>query len=176
MTDPTVVWFNGGPGCSTMLGFLQETGPYVMEDGATTYTPNEYSWNNETNILYIEQPAGVGYSTCDNATRPEDCIHTDNSSAADNLQVLLGFFDRFSDKPYKQNPVYISGESYAGIYVPLLSFWVNEHNKNQTAEADKINLQGFMVGNGVTNWTYDTTNATFDVVYTRFLISQELKN
>ena len=130
MTDPTVVWFNGGPGCSTMLGFLQETGPYVMEDGATTYTPNEYSWNNETNILYIEQPAGVGYSTCDNATRPEDCIHTDNSSAADNLQVLLGFFDRFSDKPYKQNPVYISGESYAGIYVPLLSFWVNEHNKN----------------------------------------------
>ena len=53
-TDPTVVWFNGGPGCSSMLGFLQETGPYVLLDGETTYSANEYSWNNETNMLYIE--------------------------------------------------------------------------------------------------------------------------
>jgi len=45
-TDPTVVWFNGGPGCSSMLGFLQETGPYVLLDGDTTYSFNEYSWNN----------------------------------------------------------------------------------------------------------------------------------
>lgn len=69
-TDPLVVWFNGGPGCSSMLGFLQETGPFVLEDNATEYTANPYAWNNETNILYIEQPAGVGYSTCDNATDP----------------------------------------------------------------------------------------------------------
>lgn len=83
--DPLIIWFNGGPGCSSMLGFLQETGPYVLEDGATTYTENAYSWNKETNILYIDQPAGVGYSTCDNLTRPDDCVHTDNSSAHDNL-------------------------------------------------------------------------------------------
>ena len=54
MNDPLIVWFNGGPGCSTMLGFLQETGPYVLQDGESTYTANEYSWNNETNILYID--------------------------------------------------------------------------------------------------------------------------
>lgn len=174
---PLVVWFNGGPGCSSMLGFLQETGPYVLMDGDTTYTENKYTWNNETNILYIEQPAGVGYSTCDNLTSPQDCVHTDNSSASDNLQVLLGFFEKHSDKAYlKTNPVYIAGESYAGIYVPLLSYWVNEHNKNQTSNDSKVNLQGFMVGNGVTNWTYDTTNATFDVTYYRLLISQALKD
>ena len=68
--DPIVIWFNGGPGCSSMLGFLQETGPYVLMDGGTNYTKNEYAWNTETNILYIEQPAGVGYSTCDNVSRP----------------------------------------------------------------------------------------------------------
>jgi carboxypeptidase C (cathepsin A) len=68
--DPLVVWFNGGPGCSSMLGLLQETGPYVLESGATNYTANPWAWNKETHILYIEQPAGVGYSTCDNATRP----------------------------------------------------------------------------------------------------------
>lgn len=70
LKDPLIIWFNGGPGCSSMLGFLQETGPYVLEDGATTYTENAYSWNKETNILYVDQPAGVGYSTCDNLTSP----------------------------------------------------------------------------------------------------------
>lgn len=38
--SPNIVWFNGGPGCSSMLGFLQEHGPYALEDGATTFTMN----------------------------------------------------------------------------------------------------------------------------------------
>ena len=58
------MWFNGGPGCSSMLGFSQEHGPYVMEDGGTTFHYNEYSWNKEVNMLYIESPAGVGFSYC----------------------------------------------------------------------------------------------------------------
>jgi carboxypeptidase C (cathepsin A) len=78
----------------------------------------------------------------------------------------------------RTNGVFISGESYAGIYVPLLSYWVVEHNMklNDTNHTEYINLNGFMVGNGVTNWTYDTTNATFDVTYYRLLISQALKD
>lgn len=63
---------------------------------------------------------------------------------------------------FKNNSIYISGESYAGIYVPLLANEINEWNKNQTAFTEKINLKGFMVGNGVTNWTYDTFPATVD--------------
>ena len=169
-TDPLVVWFNGGPGCSSMLGLLQETGPFVLEDNATTYTENLWAWNKETNILYIEQPAGVGYSTCDNSSRPQDCNHTDLSSSEDNLKVLLGWFDRFEGK-YKHNKIYIAGESYAGVYVPFLSWQISEWNKNQTADDDKINLAGFMVGNGVTNWTYDTTPATVDVAFYRSLVS-----
>ena len=171
-TAPLVIWFNGGPGCSSMLGLLQETGPYVLEDGATTYTKNEYAWNNETNILYIEQPAGVGYSTCDNVSRPEDCMHTDNSSAMDNLNVLVQWFDRFAEFNYSKREIYIAGESYAGIYVPLLSYFVNEYNLNQTDFSKRIDLSGFFVGNGVTNWTYDTTPATADVLYYRYLMSQ----
>ena len=34
-TDPVVIWFNGGPGCSSMLGFMQENGPRVINDGET---------------------------------------------------------------------------------------------------------------------------------------------
>tara|TARA_B110000285_G_scaffold226320_1_gene285901 strand:+ start:115 stop:489 length:375 start_codon:yes stop_codon:yes gene_type:complete len=73
-TDPLIVWFNGGPGCSSMLAFIQEHGPWLIKDGTPHGAPmekNDYSWNLEANILYIEQPAGVGYSWCDKENHPE---------------------------------------------------------------------------------------------------------
>jgi carboxypeptidase C (cathepsin A) len=47
-----------------MLGLLQEHGPYQLGDEATTFVKNEYSWNKQANMIYIEAPAGVGYSIC----------------------------------------------------------------------------------------------------------------
>jgi carboxypeptidase C (cathepsin A) len=61
-TDPVVIWFNGGPGCSSMLAFIQEHGPYVIDDNSTTIYENPHPWNERANLLYIESPAGVGYS------------------------------------------------------------------------------------------------------------------
>jgi carboxypeptidase C (cathepsin A) len=61
-TDPILIWFNGGPGCSSLLGMLQENGPFVIDDGETVIKPNPYPWNVRANLLYIESPAGVGYS------------------------------------------------------------------------------------------------------------------
>jgi len=60
-----------------------------MESGTTTFHYNQYSWNQEANVAYIESPGGVGYSTCGDAT---ECSFTDDSSADDNLQALLDFF------------------------------------------------------------------------------------
>lgn len=77
MHDPLIFWFNGGPGCSSLLGFMQEHGPYVMDDETDFFFKNEYSWNKEANIVYIESPAGVGFSEC-GETR---CSYTDESSA-----------------------------------------------------------------------------------------------
>jgi carboxypeptidase C (cathepsin A) len=73
VNDPLVIWYNGGPGCSSMLAFMQENGPYRWPDGADKMVPNEYSWNREANILYIEQPAGVGYSYCDRNVSDTEC-------------------------------------------------------------------------------------------------------
>ena len=116
-TDPLVIWFNGGPGCSSMLGWAQEHGPYVMDSGTDFWRKNDYSWNNEANMLYIESPAGVGYSYC---STPKECSFNDETSSMDNLIAVLAWFEKFPE--FKGNDLYISGESYAGIYVPYLSW------------------------------------------------------
>lgn len=117
--DPVIIWFNGGPGCSSLLGWAQEHGPYVMEDGATSFTKNKYSWNNEATVIYIEAPAGVGYSLCPKGLADPECASDDVKSADDNLKVVLSLLEnKFPE--IKDNDLYIAGESYAGIYVPQL--------------------------------------------------------
>ena len=115
--DPLIVWYNGGHGCSSMLAWAQEHGPFLQESTSQAFHKNPYSWNTEANVLYIEQPAGVGYSSCDWDAHPEDCTHDDNSAARDNLEVLLQWFEKYPE--YKTSDLYVSGESYGGIYVPF---------------------------------------------------------
>ena len=67
--DPVVIWFNGGPGCSSMLAFMQENGPIAIDDGETYIKTNPYPWNKRANMIWLESPAGVGYSI---AGTPED--------------------------------------------------------------------------------------------------------
>jgi serine carboxypeptidase-like clade 2 len=141
-----------------------------MQDYQTQFYENPYAWNNEASVLYIEQPAGVGYSFC-NST--EDCTFNDDSSAADNLKVVLAWFEKFPE--YKTNELYISGESYAGIYVPLLVNEIDQHNQ-LTNVTFKPNLKGFMVGNGVTNWTYDGNPAYAEFSYWHSFIDTNLRD
>jgi len=171
-TDPLVIWFNGGPGCSSMLGFAQEHGPYIMNSGTNYWIENEWSWNNEANILYIEAPAGVGFSYCKGV---KECnSYSDDETASDNLTAVLEWFNLFPE--FKTNPLWISGESYAGIYVPYLSYYIDNYN---TANADNVdvfkpNLKGFAVGNGVTNYKYDCTPAYVEMGYWHSLYPDEL--
>ena len=75
-TDPVVIWFNGGPGFSSMLAFMQENGPLAVDDGETEIKRNPYPWNKRANMLWIESPAGVGWSVGETA---EDLEHDDMS-------------------------------------------------------------------------------------------------
>lgn len=167
-TDPLIVWFNGGPGCSSLIGFATENGPWTFSSETDPVT-NNYSWNNEANILYIEQPAGVGFSYCNSQA---DCASSDDGSADDNLLVLLGWFDKFPE--YANHDLWLSGESYAGIYVPLLASRVHNHNQKATETEFKPNLKGFMVGNGVTTWEYDTMPAFIDMGFQHGLYSVDM--
>jgi len=168
---PLLIWFNGGPGCSSMLGFMQENGPFKMESGGSKFHESAFAWNTEANVLYIEQPAGVGYSYCDTVA---DCTFDDHRSGKDNLTAVLEFYERYPQ--FKENELYISGESYAGVYVPYLAHYIVKHNEENAEDADafKPNLKGFAVGNGVTNWKYDTTAAFVDMSYWHSMMSEEM--
>lgn len=137
--DPLVLWLNGGPGCSSLDGFLSENGPFhVNDDGATLYE-NPFSWNKIANVLYVESPAGVGYSYSDDKNYATD----DDQVADDNYEALQSFFAKFPN--FTQNEFFIFGESYGGIYAPTLSLRV-------ATGAAKINFKGFAVGNGLSSF------------------------
>ncbi|XP_061670133.1 cathepsin A-like [Syngnathoides biaculeatus] len=139
VTDPLVLWLNGGPGCSSLDGFLSENGPFhVRDDGATLYE-NPFSWNRLANVLYLESPAGVGYSYSNDGDYATD----DDQVAEDNYRALQSFFAKFPS--FTRNDFFIFGESYGGIYVPTLSLRVITGN-------DNIKFKGFAVGNGLSSF------------------------
>ncbi len=116
-TDPILIWFNGGPGCSSMLGLFSEHGPFIFDDGETVIKPNPFPWNVRANMLYIESPAGVGFSVAQTA---DDLLHSDMSQSEDAFTALRGFYDAFPD--FRSNDLFVTGESYAGIYGPYLAW------------------------------------------------------
>lgn len=118
-SDEITVWLNGGPGCSSLEGFLQENGPINWQYG--TYQPyyNPWNWANLTNMVWVEQPVGTGFSQGNaSATSTEEVA-----------QEFLGFFKNFLDTFELTNrKVYITGESYAGKYVPYFADAMLERN------------------------------------------------
>ncbi|XP_065633787.1 serine carboxypeptidase-like 40 [Quercus suber] len=123
---PLLLWLNGGPGCSSLAyGAMQELGPFrVHSDGKTLYD-NKFSWNNAANVLFLESPAGVGFSYSN--TTLDYSMSGDRRTAGDNYVFLLNWLRRFPE--YKNRDFYVAGESYAGHYVPQLAHTILFHNK-----------------------------------------------
>lgn len=70
--------------------------------------------------------------------------------------------------------MFISGESYAGVYVPYLAHYINKHNEEADEDTFKPNLKGFAVGNGVTNWKLDCTQAEVEMSYWHSLMDEQM--
>jgi len=124
VNDPVLLWFNGGPGCSSLLAFFQEHGPYVIDDNENYIKKNDWPWNLRANVMYLESPAGIGYSV---ANGEGDGTFDDLTQSQDTYAALDQFYKKFPT--FLKNDLYISGESYAGIYVPYLAWQVNQHNE-----------------------------------------------
>jgi len=153
--DPVLLWMNGGPGASSLIGFFQELGPFRPNPDGKTLSLFEYRWNKIANIIWIEAPVGVGFSY---SNVKSDYLTNDQITAADNLKFLEGWFAKFPE--YKTNPFYITGESYAGHYVPTLAQEVYNANQNGTTD---INIKGLVIGNpGIDNdWYYHNNEYAF---------------
>lgn len=140
-TAATVVWFNGGPGCSSLDGFFYEHGPFEIDSSDySKLVEREFRWNSKVNMLYLEAPVGVGFSY--STTKDYKC--DDDRTANENRAALEDFFSKFPE--YKQNQLWITGESYAGIYVPTLAEAIVHGQKDGTYTGAK--LSGIAVGNG----------------------------
>ncbi|XP_057726413.1 serine carboxypeptidase-like [Arachis stenosperma] len=141
--DPVVIWLTGGPGCGSELALFYENGPFKITNNLSLVW-NDYGWDKASNILFVDQPTGTGFSyTSDDS----DIRHDENGVSNDLYDFLQAFFKEHSE--FVNNDFYITGESYAGHYIPALASRVHQGNKNQ--EGIHINFKGFAIGNGLTN-------------------------
>ncbi|KAI1789184.1 alpha/beta-hydrolase [Ganoderma leucocontextum] len=131
-------WTNGGPGCSSLDGFLQENGPISWSWGQSKPTPNPWSWTNLSNVLWVDQPVGTGFSQGDPS------ISNDEELAAQ----LAGFFEQFLEvfSELKGSNFFVSGESYAGYYVPYIANYFYEHPNPD------LNLKGAWIADPTLSW------------------------
>ena len=159
-TDPVLLWLNGGPFCSSLFGLLGEIGPVIAGFFTGYFEKNEYSWNKKTNLLVFEFPAGLGFSK----TYDRNQTWNDTKTAKSNLYALKNFFKLFPQ--YKNNSFYMSGESYAGVYIPFLSQAIIDDGRN-------INLKGVLIGNGIGDFTVDAEKSIFDFSFYHGLIPIE---
>ncbi|XP_024959842.1 serine carboxypeptidase-like 40 [Cynara cardunculus var. scolymus] len=165
-TKPLVLWLNGGPGCSSMIGAMTELGPFRINSDGKTLFRNNYAWSNVANMLFLESPAGVGFSYSNTTS---DYDHAGDKNTADDAYIfLVNWLERFPQ--YKTRDFYITGESYAGHYVPQLAYTILLNNKrtNQTT----INIKGIAIGNA---WIDDVTSlkGMFDYWWTHAINSDE---
>ncbi|KAJ7436142.1 alpha/beta-hydrolase [Mycena galericulata] len=144
-TAPFTLWLNGGPGCSSMIGLFQENGPCnVNADGKTTVL-NPYSWNNVSNMLYIDQPTGTGFSY---GTDTVDSTYTAAPPVWTALQTLFAS-PEFS--AYQSREFVLATESYGGHYGPEFADYFEIQNnaiKAGTVKGVQIKLSALMINNG----------------------------
>lgn len=135
--DPVILWLQGGPGSSSEVGNFFENGPSKI-DKHLKPVHNPYSWNNNATVVYLDQPADVGFSYT-------DAPHTVTNSAqaaTEVYQFLELFFAKYDHLPKE---LHVTAESYGGHYGPATAYEILQH-KDRSFE-----LKSLVVGNGMTD-------------------------
>lgn len=124
-TDPLVMWYNGGPGASSMYGLLVELGPLWLNDlstmdpqynatGVPQLVRNPYAWTKFASILVVDSPPPVGFSYCSQfgpTANGTSCGPWNDQDVANaNAAFIVKFFQQYPR--YLANDFYITGESY----------------------------------------------------------------
>ncbi|KAG6879893.1 hypothetical protein C0992_009884 [Termitomyces sp. T32_za158] len=146
---PLVLWLNGGPGCSSSTGLLFELGPCSVSNEGKNTTFNPHSWNNNANIIFLDQPVNVGYSYAEEGTT----VNTSPVAGKDVYAFLQLFLNRFPE--YSTQPFHIAAESYGGTYAPNFANVIYKENKRLSfapvPQLKQINLASVVLANGLTD-------------------------
>ncbi|KAJ6226176.1 carboxypeptidase y [Anaeramoeba flamelloides] len=120
---------------------IYENGPALINENGDLID-NPYSWNKNLNILYIDNPVGSGYSYVEDSNG----YIKDEIEMANQLEIMISvFYSKYTKFNGKQ--LYIFGESYAGKYIPAISYRIHQ-------KGNKYNLKGFAIGDGLTDPIY----------------------
>ncbi|KAH0780969.1 hypothetical protein KY290_000567 [Solanum tuberosum] len=140
-SDTDTAIYLESPGCSSVgFGAFMEHGPFQPgKDGRLI--KNNYSWNLESNMLYVESPIGVGFSYSN--TSSDYTNWDDVATAKENLQFILNWLEKFPE--YKNSELFLAGESYAGHYIPQLTILLLDYNRKPNVKP--IKLKSIALGN-----------------------------
>ncbi|VVA97335.1 unnamed protein product [Arabis nemorensis] len=169
--DPLLVWLTGGPGCSSFSGLVYENGPLAFKVEAyhgsiPSLVSTTYSWTKVANIICLDKPVGAGFSYSTNpfADRPSD---------KGSVKRVDEFVRKWLAKhpEYFSNPFYVTGNSYSGKVIPAIVQEIS--TGNCICCKPQINLQGYVLGNPVTDFDLDN-NTHVPFAHGMALISDEL--
>lgn len=138
-TDPLVIWLTGGPGCASEVALFYENGPYTINDDLSL-NPNAQAWNQVSNLLYVDQPIGTGFSRCSSIFHYDS---TEDEIAANMFTFIQEFL--VANPDFNGRDFYITGESYAGHYIPAIAYHFVEEI---TPGSLGLNFKGIAIGNG----------------------------
>lgn len=138
--DPVLLWLQGGPGGTSLFGLFYEHGPFFV-DKTIHLRPRNVTWNSYYSMLYIDNPVGTGFSFTDHDA---GYARTETDVANDLYEALQQFFTVFHD--YRKLDFYLTGESYAGKYVPAIGYKIDQENPSAKLY---INLKGIAIGDGL---------------------------
>ena len=117
--DDVVIWLNGGPGCSSVEGALQEIGPVVFPyqiiglPKRDRVELNPYSWDRLATIVTVDQPIGTGFSS--GTPTAKDC----KDVAEQFYGFLVNLLDTFSE--LKGKKLWRAGESFSIRYISYIA-------------------------------------------------------
>ncbi|KAL2254573.1 UNVERIFIED_CONTAM: Serine carboxypeptidase-like 18 [Sesamum indicum] len=168
--DPLILWLNGEPGCSGFSGLVYEIGPLGFDveafDGSLpSLVVNPYSWTKIASIIFIDSPAGTGFSY---ATTSQGYINSDNKTAEYNYSFLRKWL--LNHPEFVKNRLYIAGDSYGGKIAPMVALEIAKGN--EAGLKPRMLLQGYIVGNSRTDANKDD-NEKVPYAHRMALISDE---
>jgi carboxypeptidase C (cathepsin A) len=170
--DTLIIWLNGGPGCSSMVGLMAENGPVTIPKfGPGIQAPNPssamnaplienpFAWTKKSAMLFVEQPGGTGFSTASSQWSGKQAEERTEDDVAESFWNFLQQFYNVFGKELSQKKLYITGESYAGFYIPSIARGIHlrnekvlqiesSENSSSSSSVIEINLKGVAIGNG----------------------------